>query len=78
MLPFDLFYRDANPLESSNLNKEIIKKRLRDSAFSSYKDIGKTLEENFPKGKFDALKILRKHKDVIIQKKQIKVKQLLF
>ena len=44
MLPFELLYRDVNSLEVYNLNKEIIKSRLRDSVFSSYKDTGKALE----------------------------------
>ena len=46
----------------------MIKGRLRDSAFSSYMDTGKTFEKNLPKGEFDALKILRKNIDIIIQK----------
>ena len=50
------------------MNKEFIKSRLRDSTFSSYKDTGKTLEKNLPKEEFDALKILLKNKDIIVQK----------
>ena len=68
MLPFELLYRDVNSLEVSNLDKEFIKTRLRDSSFSSYKDTGKTLEKNLPKEEFDALKILLKNKDIIVQK----------
>ena len=68
MLPFELLYRDVNSIEVSNLDKEFIKTRLRDSAFSSYKDTGKTLEKNLPKEEFDALKILLKNKDIIVQK----------
>ena len=68
MLPFELLYTDVDSLEVSNLDKEFIKSRLRDSAFSSYKDTGKTLEKILPKGKFDALKILLKKKDIILQK----------
>ena len=64
MLPFELLYRDVDSLEVSNLDKEFIKSRLRDSAFSSYKDIGKTFE-NLPKTEFDALKILLKNKDIV-------------
>ena len=37
MLPFKLLYRGVDSLEVSNLDKEFIKNRLRDSAFSSYK-----------------------------------------
>ena len=43
MLPFEMLYRDVDFLEVANLDKEFIKSRLRDSAFSSYKDTGKTL-----------------------------------
>ena len=68
MLPFKLLYRDVDSLEVSNLDKEFIKSRLRDSAFSSYKDTGKTPEKNLPKEEFDALKILLKNKDIIVQK----------
>ena len=68
MIPFELLYRDVDSLEVSNLDKEFIKSRLRDSAFSSYKATSKTFEKNLPKAKFDALKILLKNKDIIIQK----------
>ena len=50
------------------MDKEFIKSRLRDSAFSSYKDTGKTFEKNLPKAETDALKILLKNKDIIVQK----------
>ena len=66
MLPF--LYRDVDSLEVSNLEKEFIKSRLRDSAFSSYKNTGKNFEKNLLKVEFDALKILLKNKDVIVQK----------
>ena len=60
MIPFELLYRDVDSLEVSNLDKEFIKSRLRDSVFSSYKDTSKTFEKNLPKAEFDALKILVK------------------
>ena len=77
MLPFELLYRDVDSLEVSNLDKEFIKIRLSDSAFSSYKDIGKTLEKNLPKEEFDALEFLLKTR-ILQHKKQIKVTQLSF
>ena len=61
MLPFELLYRDVNSLEVSNLDKEFIKSRLRDFAFSSYKDTGETFEKNLPTAEFDALKFLLKN-----------------
>ena len=66
MLPFELLYRDVDFLEVSNLDKEFIKSKLRDSAFSSYKDTGKTFEKNLSKTEFDALKILLENKDTIV------------
>ena len=36
--------------------------------FLSDKDTGKILEKNLPKGEFDALKIILKNKDIIVQK----------
>ena len=39
MLPFQLLYSNVNSLEVPNLDKEFIKSRLRDSAFSSYKEL---------------------------------------
>ena len=68
MLPFELLYRDVNSLEVSNLDKEFMKNRLRDSAFSSHKDTGKTLEKNLPKDEFHSLEILLKNKDITVQK----------
>ena len=68
MLPFELLYRDVEFLEVSNLDKEFVKSTLRDSAFSSYNDTGKTFEKNLPKAEFDALKILLKNKDIVVQK----------
>ena len=68
MIPFELLYRDVDSLEVSNLDKEFIKSRLRDSAFSSYKDTIKTFEKNLPKAEVDVLKILLKNKDITIQK----------
>ena len=49
MLPFELLYRDVDSLKVSNLNKELIKSRLRDSAFSSYRTLGKLLTRTSPK-----------------------------
>ena len=49
LLPLELLYTCVELLEVSNLDKEFIKSMLRDSAFSSYMDTGKTLEKNLPK-----------------------------
>ena len=68
MLTFELLYRDVDFLQVSNLDKQFVKSRVRDPAFSSYKDTGKTFESNLPKVEFDSLKILLKNKDIIVQK----------
>ena len=49
MLPFELLYRDVDCLEVANLDKEFIKSRLRDSAFSSFKILVKLLRRTYPK-----------------------------
>ena len=64
MIPFKLLYSDVDSLEVSNLDKDFIKSRLRDT-FSSYKDTGKIIEKNLTKEEFDALKILLKNKDIM-------------
>ena len=68
MLPLELLNRNVDSLEVSNLDKEFTKSMLRDSAFSSCKDTGKTLEKNLLKEEYDALKILLKNKGIIVQK----------
>ena len=68
MLPLELLYRNVDSLEVSNLDEEFTKSILRDSAFPPYKDTGKTLEKNLLKEEYDALKILFKNKDIIVQK----------
>ena len=62
VLPFKLLYWDVDSLEDSNLDKEFIKSKPRDSDFSLYKDTVKNLEKNLPKVEFDVLKILLKNK----------------
>ena len=65
MLPFELFYRDVDSLEVSNLVKELSK-------------VGsETLDKNLPKVELDALNNLFKNKHIIV-KKLIKVIQLSF
>ena len=68
ILPFELLYRDVNSLEVSNLDKKFPKSRVRDPTFLSNKNTSKTLEKSLTNVEFDALKILLKNKDIIIQK----------
>ena len=67
MLPFELLCREVDSLEVSNLDKEFIKSRPRDSTFSSYKDTSKTFQKNIPKVEFDALKIFLKNKYLTVR-----------
>ena len=66
-MPFRLF-RDINSLEVSNLNKECVKSRLRDSAYTSCKHVSKISEKNLSKEEVKALNNLVKTKDIVIQK----------
>ena len=68
LLPFELLYRDINSLRISIFDLDCIKARLRDSAFSSYKEISKFMENNLPKAEFDALKSLIRNKELISQR----------
>ena len=68
LLLFELLYRDINSLRISNFDLDCIKARLRDSAFSFYKEASKFMENHLPKAKFDALKFLMKNKELTIQK----------
>ena len=63
-----MLYGNVDSLEISDLDKEFIKSRLRDSAFLLYKNTDKIFEKDLPKVAFDALKILLKNKDIIVQK----------
>ena len=68
ILPFELLYRDINSLKISNFELDCLKARLRDSAFSSYKETSKFMENNLPKAEFHALQSLIRNKELIIQK----------
>ena len=70
LLPFELLYSlyRVNSLRISNFDLDCIKARLRDSAFSSYKETSKFMKKNLPKAEFDALKSLIRNKELIIQK----------
>ena len=50
-----MLFRDINSLEVSNLNKECVKSRLRDSTYTSFKQVSKISEKNLSKDKVKAL-----------------------
>ena len=68
LVPFEILFRDINSLEVSNLNKDCVKSRLRDSAYTSFKQVSKISEKNLSKGEVGALNNLVKNKDIVIQK----------
>ena len=49
LVPFEMLFRDINNLEVSNLNKERVKGRLRDSAYTSFKQVSNILRKIFQK-----------------------------
>ena len=63
-----MLFRDINSLEISNLNKECVKSRLRDSAYASFKQISKISAKNLSKEEIKALNNFVKNKDIVIQK----------
>ena len=63
-----MLFRDINNLEVSNLNKECVKSRLRDSANTSFKQVSKISEKNLSKEEVKALNNLVRNKDIVIQK----------
>ena len=63
-----MLFRGNNNLEVSNLNKECVKSRLRDSAYTSFKQISNISEKNISKEEVKALNNLVKIKDIVIQK----------
>ena len=63
-----MLFRDINSLEVSNLNKECVKSRLPDSAYTSFKQVSKISEKNLSKEEVKALNNLVRNKDIVIQK----------
>ena len=63
-----MLFRDINSLGISNLNKECVKSRLRDSAYTSFKQVSQISEKNLSNKEVKALNNLVKNKDIVIQK----------
>ena len=68
LVPFEMLFRDINSLEVSNLNKECVKSKLRDSTYTSFKQVSKISEKNLSKEEVKELNNLVKNKDIAIQK----------
>ena len=68
MLPFELLFRAINKHEMLNEEKEFIKTRLKDSAFTSFQSYRYTSEINLTKNERLTSKNLSNNKNIIIQK----------
>ena len=68
LLPFQLLFRDIDLCEIPSYHKEFISNRLRDCAFTSFRDSSKINENNLSKKKHLALKDIIKNRDFVIQK----------
>ena len=67
LLPFEMLFRNISSLEVGYLNKECVKSRLRDSAYTSFKQVSKTSEKYLLK-EVKAPNNLVKYKNIVIQK----------
>ena len=67
LLPFELLFRDIDLLDIPRTDRDFIQGRLRDCAFTSYRDVGKNIDRNLSKEEHFALKNLVQNKDLIIQ-----------
>ena len=68
MLPFELLFRDIDLLDIPRTDRDFIQGRLRDCAFTSYRDAGNNTDKNLLKDEQFALSTLIKNKDLVIQK----------
>ena len=68
MLPFELLFRDIDLLDIPRTDRDVIHGRLRDCAFTSYRDAGKHTDKNLLKDEQFALSTLIKNKDLVIKK----------
>ena len=48
LLPFELLFRDVNSLNFLSFDKECVKCRLRDCAYSPFKQVSKISNKNLP------------------------------
>ena len=69
MVHFELFYRDIRYLEIlSNEHLGFLKTKTKETAFSSFREYNKNLQQNLSKEELTALTNLSKNKDIIVQK----------
>ena len=65
LLPFKMLLREITSLDIGDFNKECIKSRLRNSAYSSFKQVSRISDKNLSREEVKALNNLVKNKDVI-------------
>ena len=70
MLPFELLFRDINKNEMLNEDKEFLKTRLKDSAFTSFRSYNYNSDINLTKNGRLILNNLSNNKNIIIQKSE--------
>ena len=63
-----MVFRETSNLDIDNFNKECVKSRLPDGAYSSFKQISKISNKNLSREEVKALNNLVKNKDLVIQK----------
>ena len=69
LVDFELFFRDTLSLETSHLDRGLLKSRLKNLAFSSFKSYNSSRRpNNLPDDEFEFLLNLSKNKNVVIQK----------
>ena len=62
-----MLFREITSLDIGDFNKECVKSRLRDSAYSSFK-VSRISDKNLSREEVKALNNLVKNKDLVIQK----------
>ena len=65
-LPFELLFRDVNSSNFWRFDKECVKSRLRDCAYSSFKQVSKISDKNLLDGEIKALKNLIENKGLVM------------
>ena len=68
LLPFEMLFREINSFDIGDFNKEFVKSRLRDSAYSSFKQVSRISNKNLSREQPKTLNNLVKNKDLVIQK----------
>ena len=69
LVDFELFFRDTRSLETSHLGRELLKSRLKNLAFSSFKNYNSSRRpNNLTHDEFKSLLKVSKNKNVVIQK----------